>query len=280
VRAWNARNQLVSLQAGAVTNQLGYDARDHAVVNDTYVGASLTESTGFIWADGAAVERRVGTIPTRLYRGGVQRDSTDYLFVADHLGTTRAVTDASASPVTAFDLGPFGASSASAPWPDARFIFGILLDPGTPSLMLAEFRAYSPKQGRWISEDPLGLLTGMNKYSYLSNSPLSDVDLSGLAPWYGNFCGPGNRGGAPIDDVDSACQEHDNCYGDQGFGGANGYFHTGSKRCDLMRCDNQLCDRLLTARIPSMNAQRAAAFVAILFCNRRRLPPPQIPTIH
>lgn len=30
--------------------------------------------------------------------------------------------------------------------------------------------------------------------------------------FYGNYCGPGNRGGEPIDDIDAACQQHDMCY--------------------------------------------------------------------
>ena len=43
-------------------------------------------------------------------------------------------------------------------------------------------------------------------------------DEGGLGPTsvfkkiYGNYCGPGNRGGAPIDGLDCACQQHDQCY--------------------------------------------------------------------
>lgn len=33
---------------------------------------------------------------------------------------------------------------------------------------------------------------------------------------YGNYCGPGNRGGDPIDDLDAACMKHDKCYFDNG----------------------------------------------------------------
>lgn len=29
---------------------------------------------------------------------------------------------------------------------------------------------------------------------------------------YGNYCGPGNRGGEPIDAIDAACKMHDMCY--------------------------------------------------------------------
>lgn len=29
---------------------------------------------------------------------------------------------------------------------------------------------------------------------------------------YGHYCGPGNEGGEPIDDIDNACKCHDECY--------------------------------------------------------------------
>lgn len=29
---------------------------------------------------------------------------------------------------------------------------------------------------------------------------------------YGNYCGPGNKGGEPIDAIDHACKNHDMCY--------------------------------------------------------------------
>lgn len=29
---------------------------------------------------------------------------------------------------------------------------------------------------------------------------------------YGNYCGKGNRGGPPIDDLDAICMDHDKCY--------------------------------------------------------------------
>lgn len=38
--------------------------------------------------------------------------------------------------------------------------------------------------------------------------------IQARASWliYGNYCGPGNTGGTPIDDLDRACQIHDRCY--------------------------------------------------------------------
>lgn len=34
---------------------------------------------------------------------------------------------------------------------------------------------------------------------------------------HGNYCGPGNRGGQPVDSIDSACRLHDVCYMINGY---------------------------------------------------------------
>ncbi len=41
-------------------------------------------------------------------------------------------------------------------------------------------RYYSPKVGRWITTDPLGYLDGINRYCYVHNNPLENVDHYGL----------------------------------------------------------------------------------------------------
>ena len=81
------------------------------------------------------------------------------------------------------------------------------------------FRQYDPKQGRWISPDPAGQNAvdpsdpqTWNRYAYVRNSPLNNVDPLGLDGWddwggwgggfgWGDFCGDfmpcaGSGGGA------------------------------------------------------------------------------------
>ncbi|MDP4468654.1 phospholipase A2 family protein [Staphylococcus hyicus] len=36
--------------------------------------------------------------------------------------------------------------------------------------------------------------------------------------FYGRYCGKGNNGGKPIDDLDAACKRHDDCYAKYGWG--------------------------------------------------------------
>jgi RHS repeat-associated protein len=42
-------------------------------------------------------------------------------------------------------------------------------------------RYYDPKIGRFISEDPAGMVDGPNLYSYVNNNPVRYIDPSGLA---------------------------------------------------------------------------------------------------
>jgi type VI secretion system secreted protein VgrG len=47
-------------------------------------------------------------------------------------------------------------------------------------LLFYRARYYSPATGRFISEDPLGLLAGTNLYGYVFSSPTNFVDPTGL----------------------------------------------------------------------------------------------------
>ena len=52
-------------------------------------------------------------------------------------------------------------------------------DPET-ALYFNRARYYDPRQGRFISEDPIGLDGGLNPYTYAGNNPLNVTDPSGL----------------------------------------------------------------------------------------------------
>jgi hypothetical protein len=87
-------------------------------------------------------------------------------------------------------------------------------------------RFYDPDIGRYISADSIGLRGGLNLYTYVLNNPVSVKDITGLISIYGNWCGPNWTGGRnkehmlaypgyfrhPIDDLDTACENHDICY--------------------------------------------------------------------
>lgn len=73
---------------------------------------------------------------------------------------------------------------------------------------------------------------------------------------YGNYCGPGNRGGEPIDDIDAACQSHDMCYH---------YNDRNSPECDrrFVKRLNRVLNKDLTLK------QRYYAMMMRAYFNRR-----------
>jgi len=101
----------------------------------------------------------------------------------------------------------------------------------------------------------------VNLYQLSISNPSINLDPSGMLcnEYWGNYCGPGWCSGGwvcpcsgsnapsstncdysvpPIDDVDSACRDHDKCYDD-----------TGASYPDPL-CDSILCDQLLTVGQP------------------------------
>ncbi len=70
--------------------------------------------------------------------------------------------------VTGGKVNPFGFSGA----------YGVMTEGNGLTVMRA--RAYDPAIGRFLSRDPLGVLGGLNLYSYVTNQPTGAVDPLGL----------------------------------------------------------------------------------------------------
>jgi len=98
-------------------------------------------------------------------------------FLADHLGSTSALTDAGGNLVETNNYDSFGNSTGST---RTRYGYtGRERDPDTGQLYYRA-RFYDPQVGRFISEDPAGLVAGINPYLYVGNDPIQWTDASGL----------------------------------------------------------------------------------------------------
>jgi RHS repeat-associated protein len=138
---------------------------------------------------GAGNEGRIywdGTqIAYRAYNGQTYFDHRDWL------GTERMRTGYTGAVAATFTSLPFGDGAASTlpggdPAIQDNASFATLDQDPESNTHHAQFRNYSPTQGRWLTPDPysgsydITNPQSMNRYAYVLNNPLSFTDPSGL----------------------------------------------------------------------------------------------------
>jgi RHS repeat-associated protein len=107
--------------------------------------------------------------------------------LVDALGSPIALADSSGAVQTQYTYEPFGGTSATGTSSSNPSQYTGRENDGT-GLYYYRARYYSPSLQRFISEDPIGVLGGVNVYAYASNNPISFVDPSGLDS-FGDFVG-------------------------------------------------------------------------------------------
>jgi RHS repeat-associated protein len=117
-----------------------------------------------------------------------QTTGTASYFVVDHLGTTRALTDATGNINSSLNYDSFGNLSGG-PASTRHTYTGREFDSDT-GLMYYRERWYDPQQGRFVSEDPIGLDGGINLFAYVANDPIDATDPLGLKKRKQNRLGP------------------------------------------------------------------------------------------
>jgi len=107
----------------------------------------------------------------------VQTGSDVQYFLADHLGSTNGLTDASGNLTSSASYDSFGNTTGNL---DSRYQFtGREFDNFT-GLHYYRARFYDANLGRFISEDPIGFRGGdVNLYGYVGNKPLNFFDPFG-----------------------------------------------------------------------------------------------------
>ncbi|MFN0121068.1 MAG: RHS repeat-associated core domain-containing protein [Blastocatellia bacterium] len=126
------------------------------------------------------------TLAVRSYGG-----DSDMLWVhADHIGSSRTVTNSSGALVYKAHYDPYGQlvaeSNPGNAWKHSRKFTGYERDWAT-NLDFANARTSDYRRGRFLQPDPLGLgasdLTApqsLNAYAYVENDPVKKIDPSGM----------------------------------------------------------------------------------------------------
>jgi RHS repeat-associated protein len=184
--SWEYENRLKQAsKSGGVVVSYAYDALGRRIQRTSSTGGT----TKFVY-DGADVMRDLdgtgATVADYLNGSGIDNklrqtaSGVVSYFLTDHLGTTRALTDASGSLTSTLNYDSFGnVTSGAAP---SRYTYtGREADSDT-GLMYYRSRWYDPQVGRFISEDPVGFKGGVNSYLYAGDDPIRFVDPHGTFP--------------------------------------------------------------------------------------------------
>ena len=193
--SWDARNRLVGLNrtviasnSEAISASFTYDAlgrRTSKTINGV--------TTQYIYDRyNIVAEIQNGVIEATYLRGlrideaFVRQTSSNEYYHTDALGSVMGLTDQTGAMQTTYSYDPFGNTAITGTSANPFQYTGREND-GT-GLYYYRARYYSPRLQRFISEDPIRLLGGINFYRYVRNNPLRFKDPLGLEhdtlwPW-------------------------------------------------------------------------------------------------
>jgi RHS repeat-associated protein len=180
---YDYENRLVSASTRKQTVRYRYDALGRRVQRYIVGGR---ENTKFIY-DGqdVLVDDNSGTLTKYINGAGIdnklrsQTGNTVNYFLADHLGSTNGLTDASGNLTASTSYDAFG-NATNTEFPSRYQFTGREYDNFT-GLHYYRARFYDGTLGRFISEDPIGFKGGdINLYGYVWNNPQNWIDPLGL----------------------------------------------------------------------------------------------------
>ncbi len=180
---WDYENRLTTVSTRKQKVRYLYDALGRRV--QTYIVGNK-ENTKFIY-DGqdVLVDDNSGTLTKYINGDGIDNklklttNGVSKYFLADHLGSTNGLTDASGNLTEQTSYDSFGNAINNL---STRYQFTGREYDNFTNLHYYRARFYDGNLGRFISEDPIGLAGGINLYGYVHNNPQNFKDPSGNIP--------------------------------------------------------------------------------------------------
>lgn len=163
---YDALGRRVASVAGKRGNtKYTHDGLDVVMDDDTVLGVTK-------YQNGLGIDNKLSSVNGTNHR----------YFIADHLGSTNALTDAVGAVTVSTSYDSFGNPTNSS-FPSRYQFTGREYD-SFSGLQYSRARFYDPKLGRFISEDPIGFGgSDINLYGYVWNDPMHYIDPLGLDGW-------------------------------------------------------------------------------------------------
>ncbi len=185
---WDARNRLIGIDGfdencNPLSASFKYDAvgrRIEKTINGRtiqylYDGLDIVQEI----ENGMVMVNYIRTLNIDEPLARIEANGTIRYYHADALGSVIALTDDIGQVKTQYNYSPFGETEILGEPSDNPFQYTARENDGT-RLYYYRFRYYSPILKRFISEDPIRLLGGINFYQYIGNSPINWIDYLGL----------------------------------------------------------------------------------------------------
>lgn len=189
--AWDLNNMLTQYVDGGNTYNYKYDALGNriSITKNSVETRYIVDSSGALSTILAETDTSGKITAYYVYGLGliskITPDGKAYYYHYDGIGSTIAITDSLGNIVNKYAYDAFGSVLKSEEQISNPFKyvgrFGVM-DEGN-GLLYMRARYYDPVVGRFINKDPIGLLGGLNVYTYARNNPSRFIDPSGLYVW-------------------------------------------------------------------------------------------------
>jgi RHS repeat-associated protein len=178
---WDAESRLVAVTVGTRRSEFAYEGLSRLTrILEKENGVTVRDAK-LLWDGTDIIEERLSTGEVkRFFSAGESHNGAARYLTRDHLGSIREVTDGSGAVVTRNEYDPYGRATRVAGTEDSCFGYTGHMHHTPSGLVLALYRAYDPMLGRWLSEDPAGMIDGPNLFAYVGNGVISRRDPLGL----------------------------------------------------------------------------------------------------
>jgi RHS repeat-associated protein len=182
--AWDAENRLIKITypGGGNFSQLLYDANGIKGQITETVASALTSTKQLVNSGSRICEERDASnaVTKKFFGRGQTMSGSNYFYFFDHLGSIRDLIDSSGIVQAHYEYDLFGQRTRTTGALDSDFQYAGYYMHAQSGLNLTVYRAYNSSQGRWINRDPIQEDGDLDLYAYSRNSPLTNVDPSGL----------------------------------------------------------------------------------------------------